>query len=82
MIADVFYLFLWDNIKLHTVNVSITGFGVLVFSLWTHIFSGVYNLVVKTGMWALELAAPSLSPAGHWREALSWRGRMDLSDLF
>lgn len=33
MIADVFYLFLWDNIKLHTVNVSIVGFGVLVFSL-------------------------------------------------
>lgn len=33
MIVDVFYLFLWDNIKLHTVNVSIIGFGVLVFSL-------------------------------------------------
>lgn len=58
MIADVFYLFLWDNIKLHTVNVSIVGFGVLVFSLWTHIFSRVYNLAVKTGMAALGLSAP------------------------
>lgn len=38
MIADVFYLFLWDNIKLHTVSVSITGSGVLVFSLWALIF--------------------------------------------
>lgn len=33
VIPDVFYLFLWDNIKLHAVNVSIIGFGVLVFSL-------------------------------------------------
>lgn len=31
MIAYVYYLFLWDNLKLYTVNVSIIGFGILLF---------------------------------------------------
>lgn len=55
MLPDAFYLFLWDNIKLHTVNVSIIGFGVLVFSSWTHIFqkSITWQLEVPWRFWSL-----------------------------
>lgn len=80
MIVDVFYLFLWDNIKLHTVNVSIIGFGVLVFSLWSHNFQKFITWLLKLAwkLWSFcSLAQPEKAlaqapggtghiPGWHW----------------